>query len=334
VWGKLLNANCTHPLRLGASGLAHVGWRISTGEPVMEQFERTALCTTAKHAVSCASAGRARCATCVAAMTEPAASKPALPDLAMSNPAASNPAEPNSAEPNPAQPDPAEPSFAHADRAAGTDQVLDLSGTRLVLLPERAIFWPGDAALIVSDLHIGKAATFRAAGVPVPEQTTAGTLARLTQALARTGATQILCLGDFWHAPSGRTAAALQAVANWRAEHAACRILLVRGNHDMRAGDPPPEWHMECVDEPWDYGPFTWRHRPAATPGRYTFAGHVHPAVSLTGPGRQQLTLPCFHFGAEIALLPAFGDFTGTALVRPVAGDRVFVVAGNRVVSV
>jgi hypothetical protein len=45
------------------------------------------------------------------------------------------------------------------------------------------------------------------------------------------------------------------------------------------------------------------------------------------------MTLPCFHFGANVAILPAFGEFTGTALVRPVAGDRVYVVAGERVLE-
>lgn len=217
---------------------------------------------------------------------------------------------------------------------SGNDATLELAGERLLLLHERAVFWPAAATLIVSDLHIGKAATFRAAGVPVPEQTTAATLGRLSQAVTRTGASTILCLGDLLHAPAGRTEAILQAVGAWRVAHAACRMVLVRGNHDARAGDPPPEWEMECVDEPWTFGPFAWRHRPAVTPGRYTFAGHIHPAVALNGHGRQQLTLPCFHFGAQVALLPAFGDFTGTARVRPVAGDRVFVVAGERVLAV
>jgi DNA ligase-associated metallophosphoesterase len=214
------------------------------------------------------------------------------------------------------------------------DWLFDVAGERLLLLPERAIYWPAQSALIVSDLHIGKAAAFRAAGVPVPEQTTAATLNRLSQAIARTGAAAILCLGDLLHAASGRTPAALTAVENWRQKHAFCRVLLIRGNHDVRAGDPPPEWEMTCVDEPWTYGPFALRHRPAATPDRYTLAGHVHPAVSLNGRGRQQLTLPCFHFGPQLGLLPAFGDFTGTALVRPTAGDQVFVVAGTRVVPV
>src|SRR5512134_3710504 len=110
-----------------------------------------------------------------------------------------------------------------------TDVPISLCGEHLVLMPERAIYWPAQSTLIVSDLHIGKAAAFRAAGVPVPEQTTAPTLERLAAAVERTGATTILCLGDLLHAPSGRTPAALAAVADWRARYAGLRFVLVRG---------------------------------------------------------------------------------------------------------
>ena len=214
------------------------------------------------------------------------------------------------------------------------DCPVEVGGEALWLLAERAVFWPRRATLIVSDLHIGKAAAFRAAGVPVPEQTTVGTLARLSRAIERTRAERVLCLGDLLHARSGRTEAALAAVAAWRARHAALPFVLVRGNHDTHAGDPPGEWEIECVDEPSEEDPFSFRHKPAATEGRYTLAGHIHPAITLNGAGRQQITLPCFHFGLRLGILPAFGEFTGTAPVRREAGDRVYAVAGERVVRV
>jgi DNA ligase-associated metallophosphoesterase len=222
---------------------------------------------------------------------------------------------------------------------APNDCQIEMCGESLWLLPEKAIYWPARQTLIVSDLHIGKAATFRAAGVPVPEQTTAAILDRLSQTIGRTGSSRILCLGDLLHARSGRTAAALDAVAEWRARHGALGFVLVRGNHDAHSGDPPTTWGIECVDEPWDDGPgdncpFTFRHKPGVTPGRYTLAGHIHPAIALDGAGRQRLTLPCFHFGPQLGILPAFGEFTGTALMRREVEDRVFVVAGERVVAI
>jgi len=203
----------------------------------------------------------------------------------------------------------------------------------LVLFAERALFWPRRQTLVIADPHFGKAATFRAGGLPVPETTTATMLERLTALLARTRAERLLCLGDLLHARSGRSETTLAAVATWRQSHAQMAFQLVRGNHDAHAGDPPADWAITCVDEPAVEGPFAWRHHPAPHEGAYAIAGHLHPAVRLNGAGRQSTTLPCFYFGAHSGVLPAFGEFTGTALVRPAAGERVFVLVGQSIVE-
>ena len=80
----------------------------------------------------------------------------------------------------------------------------DIAGERVSLLPERAAYWERTRTLLVADPHFGKAAAFRAAGVPVPRGTTTGSLTRLDAALARTGAARIVFLGDFLHAREGR----------------------------------------------------------------------------------------------------------------------------------
>src|SRR6478752_4639680 len=105
-------------------------------------------------------------------------------------------------------------------------------------MAERALYWQREGALIIADLHWGKAATFRAAGVPLPPGTTTDDLARLDRALARTGARRLILLGDLFHARAGRHAAAtLVTVAAWRSAHPSLDVLLVRGNHDRSAGD-------------------------------------------------------------------------------------------------
>jgi metallophosphoesterase superfamily enzyme len=58
----------------------------------------------------------------------------------------------------------------------------------------------------------------------------------------------------------------------------------------------------------------------------------VHPSLRLAGRGRELVRLPCFFFGKDYAILPAFGPFTGMADVEPVQGDRVYVIAGTHVV--
>ncbi len=211
---------------------------------------------------------------------------------------------------------------------------IDLQGEPLELLPERALLWERTATLIVADAHLGKAASFRAAALPMPGGTTSGTLSRLSLALSRSGARRLLILGDFFHARSGRTDRTLTAIAEWRERHAGLEIVLVRGNHDRGAGDPPREWQFDCRDEPWVEAPFAFRHHPAEEASGYVLAGHVHPAVALAGPGRQRERLPCFLFGERIGILPAFGDFTGGTTVRPRPGDRVYGVAGDEVVPI
>jgi DNA ligase-associated metallophosphoesterase len=216
--------------------------------------------------------------------------------------------------------------------SGGTE--IHLAGERLVLLPERAAFRPAMETLLVADPHFGKGAAFRAFGVPVPGGTTAATLERLARAVEHTGARRIVFLGDFFHARAGRAAGTLDALARWRDAHAALKLMLVRGNHDLHAGDPPPELGIEACNGPCPAPPFAYAHHPVDSPAGYVLAGHLHPSVTLRGAGRQRQRLPCFHFGARCGVLPAFGEFTGTAEVRAREGDRLFVVAEGEVIAV
>lgn len=215
-----------------------------------------------------------------------------------------------------------------------TNVRIDLQGEAMTLLPERALFWEPRETLIVADVHLGKAAAFRAFALPLPGGTTSAALARLGTAVARTGARRLLVLGDLLHAKAGRAARTLAAVAAWRELHPDLEIVLVRGNHDRGAGDPPEDWRVRCVDEPWREGPFAFRHHPEEDPEGYVLAGHIHPALRLVGAGRQSETLPAFLFGARLGLLPAFGPFTGGARVRPHRGDRAFVLADGEVIEI
>ncbi len=216
-----------------------------------------------------------------------------------------------------------------------TDPVLELAGTEVALLAERALWWPARRTLVVADLHWGKGATFRAAGIPVPHGSTADDLARLTRALDRTGATRLVILGDLFHARAGREAAAtLAPLRRWRERHASVELLLVRGNHDRHAGDPPADLGIACADAPVRDAPFVHRHHPEPDPTGYVLSGHLHPAARLVGPGRLRERLPAFVIGPRAAILPAFGSFTGGAEPELGEGDRLWVCAGQLVLPV
>ena len=164
-----------------------------------------------------------------------------------------------------------------------------------------------------------------------PRQTALDTL---TQLLHDTGAQHIVFLGDLLHAARSRTAATTEAVAAWRARHAGMALTLVRGNHDRHAGDPPAEWQRGLRRRRPAPGALALVHHPHPVPGAYVLAGHVHPAVVLGGRAHDRLRLPCFHFGAQVGVLPAFGDFTGMHVLPQAPGDRVFAIAQDSVLAV
>ena len=189
-----------------------------------------------------------------------------------------------------------------------SDAEVRLGGEDVVLLVERALFWPRAGTLVVADLHWGKAATFRAAGIPVPVGGTSDDLARLDAALFRTCARLLFVLGDLFHAKAGRIASLTRAeLRRWRALRDELEIMLVRGNHDRHAGDPPDDLRINCVNAPAFVPPFVLRHEPAASPEGYTLAGHLHPGIVLAGPALQRERLPCFWLTPGGAVLPAFG---------------------------
>jgi DNA ligase-associated metallophosphoesterase len=205
------------------------------------------------------------------------------------------------------------------------------AGETVWLLPERALWWPAQRVLWIADLHLGKAATYRALGQPVPGGTTRENLARISALVLHYQPAQLVFLGDFLHAAQARTDSVLAALAQWRSLHAGLDCTLVRGNHDSRAGDPPASLGIRVVDEPWLIGPFAACHHPQQHAGHGVIAGHVHPALSLRGRGHERLRLPCFCLETGLAILPAFGEFTGGWTLLPQPGRRLYPVGGQAV---
>jgi DNA ligase-associated metallophosphoesterase len=213
-----------------------------------------------------------------------------------------------------------------------TDCSIEVAGETLLLMPERAVSWAREKTLFITDTHFGKAAAFRASGVAIPDVET-DDLYRLGAALQRTGAERIIHLGDLFHALEWRDEHVYQLLGEWRSAHQGLSILLVRGNHDQHAGDPPSDWMIECVNEPFALPPFALRHYPYSSMSGYTLAGHLHPAVRLA-KGKDTLKLPSFVFGEDVAILPAFGSFIDSATFASANGDQCFLIADGAVIAV
>lgn len=152
-----------------------------------------------------------------------------------------------------------------------------------------------------------------------------------------------------WHARQGLVPETVQAVADWRNDHPNLEVVLVKGNHDRKCGELPPSLNIESVEEPHLLGPFWLVHEPMKVPSEfedpapnserqtpgpaYALCGHIHPCVRLEGAAQTSHRLPCFWFTERVAVLPAFGSFTGCARIQPAQGDRVFVIADNQIVE-
>jgi DNA ligase-associated metallophosphoesterase len=158
-------------------------------------------------------------------------------------------------------------------------------------------------------------------------------LDRLTESIQRTESRRVVLLGDLLHSRVARRSRVIEQFNAWRDAHTDVALLLVRGNHDRRAGDPPSSWCMEPVDEPVTERPFVFRHKPQPSDQGYVLAGHLHPLVRLSGKGAQRLRLPCFHFAPEVGTLPAFSSLARGAEIRPTRKDRVYVVADGEVLQ-
>lgn len=217
----------------------------------------------------------------------------------------------------------------------GTDKAkrLHLKGQRLWLLPQKAIYWEKKKMLLIADPHLGKAGHFRKNGIPVPENVNATNLQLLERLVQSVETEHLIILGDLFHS---RRNMEWDHFLKWRSRHSELEVTLVIGNHDIL---PEKTYHASRLNlfKKLRIDPFLLVH-DLNTVGSdrksdFLLSGHIHPAVRLTGKGRQAIKLPCFYFGTDRAILPAFGKFTGTHLIKPGPEDRVFAVIERQVWS-
>ncbi len=209
---------------------------------------------------------------------------------------------------------------------------IEVQGERLILLPERAVYWPRERMLLVADVHCGKAAVFRARHVPLPEGNMEEDLQRLTRVLHSTGARSVGILGDWIHAAAGCTPGVVQAIQGWRELHRDVRMHWVRGNHDRAPQEVRAQFGFEEC-EFLERGPFRLEHVPARYEGKFVIGGHIHPKLVVGGRGFPRMHLSCFHFTRDFAVLPAFGSLTGGHPVKRTTDDQVFPIVEDTVIE-
>jgi DNA ligase-associated metallophosphoesterase len=210
--------------------------------------------------------------------------------------------------------------------------IVECRGQHLELLAERAALWVERRTLLIADPHFGKASVFRANGIPIPGGTTRANLDRIDALLVSTRAERMIFLGDFVHGMIDPRADFVKALQAWRALHSHLEIYLLIGNHDRFCGPLAETLNMRCTSELLE-GPFLFRHHPDPDPRGYVIGGHLHPAFELTDRDGARLRLRVFWFQKSVAVLPSFGEFTGSAFIQPAAGDGVYAVGEGGVAT-
>ncbi len=181
----------------------------------------------------------------------------------------------------------------------------DFHGAALCALSSGALWWPAHQLLVVSDLHLGKAARLSAVGgAPLPPYETRATLTQLDADLAATSAQDVICLGDSFDAP-GVERTLPEADLLWLTRlQAGRRWVWIEGNHDPGPVALGGEHHREVSRER-----LSFRHIATAT-GEAEVSGHYHPKARLQARGRS-FARPCFLVDSRRMILPAYGAFTG-----------------------
>lgn len=197
----------------------------------------------------------------------------------------------------------------------------------MLALAGRALFWPARSRLILSDLHLGKADTFRRHGMALPTGGTTLDLERLSALAAATGARELWVLGDFLHGAIEPQSWRRQWHA-WRDAHAMLEISVLTGNHDaaLRAAALEVAMLGPAVD---DTG-LAFRHAPEIVEAHHVVCGHLHPVTRLPPlPGRW----PIFWLRPQQTVLPSFSLFTGGFEIDLAEADDFVACVDTEVVA-
>jgi uncharacterized protein len=205
---------------------------------------------------------------------------------------------------------------------------------RLQLLDDKALYLPETEALLVSDIHLGKAETFQSMGIPVSGQVNEDNLARLRQLVLKTQPKSLFILGDLFHS---RRSLVPEVLIGWDMflKEIAAQVCLIIGNHDRRLVADLPPLAMDCQVEAVALGPFLLSHEPETVSAEaVNICGHIHPVVKLRSR-TDSLRLPCFFVEPDHRriTLPSFGEFTGGYEVELVGNTCAYITCEGEAIA-
>ncbi|MEM6597458.1 MAG: ligase-associated DNA damage response endonuclease PdeM [Cyanobacteria bacterium P01_D01_bin.36] len=212
------------------------------------------------------------------------------------------------------------------NKAALLANEIELFGHRLQLLDDKALYVPNAKALLVSDVHLGKAETFQSFGIPISNEMNEANLARLRSLCQQTQPSELFILGDLFHSRQSLVPEVLIAWDSFLKE-IAIKVTLIVGNHDRRLISALPPLPMKAQAEAVTLDSFLLSHEPEIRhSAALNICGHIHPVVGLRSR-TDSLRLPCFfvEHHAKRLTLPSFGEFTGGYEVELIENTCAYV---------
>ncbi|MDE2596466.1 MAG: ligase-associated DNA damage response endonuclease PdeM [Sphingomonadales bacterium] len=201
----------------------------------------------------------------------------------------------------------------------------------------RAVYWPGEQALLVADLHLEKASAYARRGQMLPPYDSRETLERIALALRETGARRVFCLGDSFHDAAGPDRLEPHAAGMLDALTRATDWVWITGNHDASMAAPVGG----TMAGELDVGGVLLRHEAAKGERRPEISGHFHPKLTISARGRR-IARPCAVASESRLILPAFGALTGgmdaadpaiVAALQPARAIDAMLPAAGRLVQ-
>jgi len=193
------------------------------------------------------------------------------------------------------------------------EHVIQFSEEELTLTNQRALYWDRAGVLVLSDLHLGKAAHFRKHGIALPTQTGAQDLQRLGGLLDYYKPQEVIIVGDLIHAGTNKE---VESFRDFRERFADVCFRLIKGNHDRIPARKLAAIGIDEVNPQLQVGSLTFSHQtPTGTLGKF-IVGHQHPGVRIRVSAKGYARLPCFVVSPAQITLPAFSKFTGLDTVN------------------
>ena len=185
-----------------------------------------------------------------------------------------------------------------------------LNNQTLWLSPERCIFWEEERSLILSDLHFGKTGHFRKSGIGVPQNVFKEDLQRLFAQVQFFKPKQLLIVGDMFHSHANKE---VDMFTKWRKDIPNISMQLIKGNHDILAKKYYSSADIEVTKGRLAIKDFCFTHDISLACDddnkRYVYFFRSRSSGDqIEWYSCQEISLPCFYFTKDYAILPAFSQ--------------------------